>query len=130
MPYPGPTPYLFMNTGDDINAVHLSTGKKSVLTGGLRGSSEAIAIDTVEMKLYFENNNGIWMREINRVEVKVIIKNANVYKMAIDWIGRRIFWTEYSLKRISVATLDGKERRVLTNTIRNPRGIAIDSTSG
>ena len=130
MPCPGPTPYLFMNTGDDIKAVHLSTGKKGVLTGGLRGSSEAIAIDTVEMKLYFENNNGIWMREINRVEVKVIIKNANVYKMAIDWIGRRIFWTEFWSKRISVATLDGKERRVLTNTIRNPRGIAIDSTSG
>ena len=129
MPYPGPTPYLFMNTLNDIQAVHLSTERKGVVTSGLR-SSESIAVDTVEMKLYFENNNGIWMREINRVEVKVIIKNANVYKMAIDWIGRRIFWTEYWLKRISVATSDGKERRVLTSTIRNPRGIAIDSTSG
>ena len=130
MPCPGPTPYLFMNTGDDIKAVHLSTGKKGVITGGLEGSSKAMAIDTVEMKLYFEKNNGIWMREINRVEVKVIIKNANVEKMAIDWIGRRIFWTESSSKWISVATLDGKERGVLTNTVRTPRGIAIDSTSG
>ena len=129
MPCPGPTPYLFMNAGDDIKVVHLSTEKKGVVTSGPQ-YSEAIAIDTVEMKLYFENNNGIWMREINHVEAKVIIKNANVYKMAIDWIGRRIFWTESSSKRISVATLDGKERRVLTNTIRNPRGIAIDSTSG
>ena len=118
-----------MNTLNDIQTVHLSTERKGVVTSGLR-SSESIAVDTVEMKLYFENNNGIWMREINRVEVKVIIKNANVYKMAIDWIGRRIFWTEYSFKRISVATLDGKERRVLTNTISYPRGIAIDSTSG
>ena len=130
MPCPGPTPYLFMNTGYDIKAVHLSTQKKGFLTGGLGGSSKGMAIDTVEMKLYFEKNNGIWMREINRIEVKVIIKNANVEKMAIDWIGRRIFWTESSSKWISVATLDGKERRVLTNTVRNPRGIAIDSTSG
>ena len=118
-----------MNTGDDIQAVHLSTERQGVVTSGLR-YSQSIAIDTVEMKLYFENNNGIWMREINRVEVKVIIKNANVEKMAIDWIGRRIFWTQSSSKRISVATLDGKERRVLTNTVRTPRGIAIDSTSG
>ena len=130
MPCPGPTPYLFMNTWDDIIAVHLSTEEKGFLTGGLGGSSRAMAIDTVEMKLYFEKNNGIWMREINRVEVKVIIKNANVEKMAIDWMGRRIFWTESSSKWISVATLDGKERRVLTNTVRTPRGIAIDSTSG
>ena len=130
MPCPGPTPYLFMNTGYDIKAVHLSTQKRGFLTGGLRGSSKAMAIDTVEMKLYFEKNNGIWMREINRIEVKVIIKNANVEKMAIDWIGRRIFWTESSSKWISVATLDGKERRVLTNTVGTPRGIAIDSTSG
>ena len=130
MPSPGPTPYLFMNTGYDIKAVHLSTQKKGFLMGGLGGSSKAMAIDTVEMKLYFEKNNGIWMREIYRIEVKVIIKNANVQKMAIDWIGRRIFWTESSSKWISVATLDGKERRVLTNTVRNPRGIAIDSTSG
>ena len=99
MPCPGPTPYLFMNTWDDIKAVHLSTEKKGVLTDGLGGSSKAMAIDTVEMKLYFEKNNGIWMREINRVEVKVIIKNANVEKMAIDWIGRRIFWTEYNPRR-------------------------------
>ena len=118
-----------MNTWNDIKAVHLSTEKNVVLTDGLR-SSKAMAIDTVEMKLYFANSDGIWMREINRVEVKAIIKNANVEKMAIDWIGRRIFWTEFSSKRISVATLDGKETRDLTNTVRTPRGIAIDSTSG
>ena len=129
MPCPGPTPCLFINTGDDIHAVHLLTERKGVVTSKLR-YSESIAIDTVEMKLYFENRNAIWMREINRVEEKVIIKNANVEKMAIDWIGRRIFWTESSSKRISMATLDGKERRVLTNTISYPRGIAIDSTTG
>ena len=129
MPCPGPTPYLFINTMDDIHAVHLLTERKGVVTS-MPQYSESIAIDTVEMKLYFENRNAIWMREINRVEEKVIIKNANVEKMAIDWIGRRIFWTESSSKRISMATLDGKERRVLTNTVRNPRGIAIDSTSG
>ena len=130
MPCPGPSSYLLINTRDNIQAVHMLSERKGVVTSELGGSSGSLAIDTIEMKLYFEKNNVIWMRAINRVEVKVVIKNANVAKMAIDWIGRRIFWTEYSSKRISVATLDGKERRVLTKTIRSPLGIAIDSTLG
>ena len=93
-------------------------------------SSSAIGIDTVEMKLYFENNSHISRAHINGTNVEVIIQNANVNKMAIDWIGRRIFWTESSSERISVADLDGKERRVLANTIERPRDIEIDATPG
>jgi len=130
---------MFINMGNKIHAIHLFTKEKVIVTSELvdqiqfligNERSSAIAIDATKMKLYFEKNNGIWMREISRAEENVIIKNANVEKMAIDWIGRRIFWTESSSKRISVATLDGKERRILTNTINNPRGIAIDSTLG
>ena len=93
-------------------------------------SSTAIDIDTVEMKLYFENNSHISRAHINGTNVEVIIKNANAERMAIDWIGRRIFWTESSSKRISVADLDGKERRVLANTIKRLRDIEIDATTG
>ena len=82
------------------------------------------------MKLYFENNSHISRAHINGTNVEVIIKNAKVNKMAIDWIGRRIFWTESSSKRISVADLDEKERRVLANTIKSPRDIEIDATTG
>ena len=93
-------------------------------------SSTAIGIDTVEMKLYFETSSHISRAHINGTNVEAIIKNVNVNKMAIDWIGRRIFWTESSSKRISVADLDGKERRVLANTIKSPRDIEIDATTG
>ena len=82
------------------------------------------------MKLYFENNSHISRAHNNGTNVEVIIKNANAEKIVIDWIGRRIFWTESSSKRISVADLDGKERRVLANTIKSPRDIEIDATTG
>ena len=82
------------------------------------------------MRIYFENNSHISRVYNNGTNVEVIIKNANVNKMAIDWIGRRIFWTESSSKRISVADLDGKERRVLVNTRKSPRDIEIDATTG
>ena len=82
------------------------------------------------MRLYFENNSHISRAHSNGTNVEVIIKNANAEKIVIDWIGRRIFWTESSSKRISVADLDGKERRVLVNTIKSPRDIEIDATTG
>ena len=89
-----------------------------------------MAIDTVEMKLYFQEDGHIKVRDNNREDVNVIISNGNVEKMTVDWIGRRIFWTEVTQNRISVANLDGKERRVIANTSGKPRGIAIDAISG
>ena len=82
--------------------VDLLSQKASLLIPSLE-ISLAIGIDTVQMKLYFENNDHISSAHINGTKVEVIIKNANVEKLAIDWIGRRVFWTEYSSKRISVA---------------------------
>ena len=82
------------------------------------------------MKLYYETNSHISRAHINGTNVEVIIKNANAEKIVIDWIGRRIFWTESSSKRISIADLDGKERRVLANAIERPRDIEIDATTG
>ena len=93
-------------------------------------ASNAIEIDTVEMKIYFEEDGHIKVRDNNREDVNVIVANANAEKMTVDRNERRIFWTEQSPNRISVANLDGKERRVIANTSGKPFGIAIDPISG
>nr|XP_051676330.1 nidogen-1 [Oryctolagus cuniculus] len=50
--------------------------------------------------------------------------------IAVDHLGRNIFWTDSQLDRIEVAKLDGTQRRVLFETdLVNPRGIVTDSTS-
>ena len=92
--------------------------------------SNTMAIDTVEMKLYFGEDGQIKVRDNDHEDVNVIIPNANVEKMTVDWTGRRIFWTEASRNRISVANLDGKKRIVVANTLGKPRGIAVDPISG
>ncbi len=85
----------------------------------------------MDMKLYFGENGGISRANLDGTGVEVILKNANVYRMAIDWIGRRIFWTKNSLeKRIFVVNLDGKEKRQLISTEGWTYGIAVDSTVG
>lgn len=51
--------------------------------------------------------------------------------IAIDHLGRNIFWTDSQRDRIEVAKLDGTQRRVLFETdLVNPRGIVTDSVRG
>lgn len=51
--------------------------------------------------------------------------------IALDHLGRNIFWTDSYLDRIEVAKLDGTQRRVLFETdLVNPRGIVTDSVRG
>lgn len=51
--------------------------------------------------------------------------------LALDHLGRNLFWTDSRLDRIEVAKLDGSQRRVLFETdLVNPRGIAADAVRG
>ena len=47
--------------------------------------------------------------------------------MAIDWVAQNIYWADTGARKIEVARLDGKARRVLLwDRIDNPRGIVMD----
>lgn len=48
--------------------------------------------------------------------------------IAIDWISRRIYWTDSSKDTIEVASLDDAKSRavIVQGNLVNPRGIAVD----
>lgn len=48
--------------------------------------------------------------------------------IAIDWISRRLYWTDSSKDTIEVASLDNPKLRtiVVRKHLVNPRGLAID----
>lgn len=51
--------------------------------------------------------------------------------IAVDHLGRNIFWTDSQLDRIEVARLDGRQRRILFDTgLVNPRAIVVDPVRG
>ena len=87
-------------------------------------------IDNIHNSLYIADNNRIYRVNLDDMCVKVFLQNVSAEAMAIDWIERRIFWTEYLKKQIFVANLDDKKRRMLTKTTNHPSGIAVDPTMG
>lgn len=51
--------------------------------------------------------------------------------IAIDHLGRTMFWTDSVKDRIEVASLDGSQRRVIVDSdLVNPRAIIADPPNG
>ena len=126
-----PHPYLFIRSGSEIKAVDMLTHDSSRVVKDLK-NSWGLAIEIKERILYFGDGNGSLSKiNFDGSGREVILKNAKVLKMAIDWIGRRIFWTKNPLeKRIFVVNMDGKHERTLTSTRDDVYGIAVDPNVG
>ena len=126
-----PHPFLFIRLRSEIEAVDLLTHDVMRVVDKL-GNGDGLAIDIKERKLYFGDGNGSLSKaNFDGSGRKVILKNAKVDKMAIDWIGRRIFWTKSTGERqIFVVNMDGKHERTLTSTQGTPFGIAVDPNVG
>lgn len=51
--------------------------------------------------------------------------------VAVDWMGRNLFWTDSGTDRIEVARLDGTSRRVVVSEdLDEPRSIVLDLSQG
>ena len=89
-------------------------------------------IDTVDKKLYYLKGNNILRANYDGSSEEVIVQNENASPrtVRVDWKGRRIFWTTYFNNEISMATLNGQERRVLRETENRPYDLAVDSNAG
>lgn len=47
--------------------------------------------------------------------------------IAVDWVGRNLYWTDFVLETIEVSKMDGSHRTVLiSENITNPRGLVLD----
>lgn len=47
--------------------------------------------------------------------------------IAVDWVGRNLYWTDSVMENIEVSTLDGRFRKVLlSKNITSPRGLVLD----
>ena len=124
---------MFIRSWNEILAIDLLTLDTTVVISGLTG--RAMDIDTVDKKLYFRKGNNISRANYDGSSEEVVVQNAEPWRVRVDWKGRRIFWTKGNLiidpyKEISMATLNGQERRVLRTTEENHYDLAVDSNAG
>jgi hypothetical protein len=51
--------------------------------------------------------------------------------IAVDWIGRNLYWTDTGTDRIEVARLNGTSRKILiSENLDEPRAICLDPERG
>ena len=51
--------------------------------------------------------------------------------LAVDWIGRKIYWTDYYLRKVEVMDVNGGNRKVIMqSSVDRPLSIAVDPTTG
>lgn len=91
-------------------------------------SYEIVWSDITKDKIYIGQLKG---DELHNIKAIVESDLSTTEAVAIDWIGKNIYWIDASLKQIEVATKDGLHRTTLiSENINKPRSLALDSRLG
>nr|XP_045622888.1 low-density lipoprotein receptor-related protein 2-like isoform X5 [Procambarus clarkii] len=90
----------------------------------------ALDFDVKDSMLYFADVTAktIYRGKINGTEKEEVIKHDShgLEGLAIDWIGRKIYWLDRHSKQLDVAELNGTNRKTLkASGINDPRAVAL-----
>ena len=98
-------------------------------------SAIGIAYDFAKERVYWADNRE---KAINSIPLSMSKGYSQVKKLqdgsvpdavAVDWIGRKLYWTDTGPDTIEVSELDGSSACVLLqNELDEPRAIAVDPT--
>ncbi|CAK1544808.1 unnamed protein product [Leptosia nina] len=96
----------------------------------------AIDFDVQEQKMYFAD---VSAKTIYRSDYsdpnptkEVVIRHDShgLEGIAVDWIGRKLYWLDRHSKNLDVAELDGTRRKTLKTGIADPRAIVVHPGTG
>ena len=137
----GMTKFILFADTEDSSANYISLDVNYYVSQTLfKGQSHqptALDFDPVEDRVYMswsnKNNGGISSAFLNRTSLKTLFYcNVQLPEgLAIDHVGRNIYWTDSGTKRIEVGRLDGTSRRVLIKDgLEQPRAIVLAARKG
>lgn len=90
-----------------------------------------MAVDCLEEQLYWSDITGQMIKSSklngSAIEEFIATDAKSAEGLTIDWINRKIYWTDSGLKRVMSADLsNGTHVTTIANTsLSNPRGIAV-----
>lgn len=133
-------PYAIFTNRQDIRGINLKTLEASSFYSSLRNiialdflynnesSVEIYWTDVIDDKIYRGQLVGESLRD---VEAVVHSGLSTTEGLAVDWIGRNLYWIDSNLDQIEVAKLNGSFRRTLiAGNMESPRAIALDPREG
>uniref|UniRef100_A0A672JCA6 Low density lipoprotein receptor-related protein 2b n=1 Tax=Salarias fasciatus TaxID=181472 RepID=A0A672JCA6_SALFA len=90
----------------------------------------SVDFDRATSKIYWADasQKKIWRSYGNGTEKQELLSGGvTPESIAVDWVGRNLYWTDSILENIEVSTLDGGFRKVLlSDNVTKPRGLALD----
>ena len=129
-----PEPFIIFGNTVDIRRVNLDgTGYNYVV----QGLTNVVGVD-FDIKTQTIYWSDIALKKIQRVHIDLglqpgntedfVVENIGIPEdLAVDWMGRKLFWTDASFKVIEVIHLNGTQRQALISTGHDkPRAIALD----
>ena len=116
---------------DDIDEI---MDDRFVENGEWDFSTVAIDYDPIDGKVYWTDQvRGIFNVFMNGTGLQEVITSQVDHPdgLAVDWLGRNLYWTDTGTDRIEVAKLDGTSRKVLISRyLDEPRDINLDPIHG
>jgi low-density lipoprotein receptor-related protein 1 (alpha-2-macroglobulin receptor) len=124
-------PYIVYGDSYFIKRLELN-GSERILTKELR-NVVALDFDFIEQKIYFSDittSHGVNICRINfDGKNKQVLHSLNVYNpdgIAVDWIGRNLYWCDKEKNTIEVSKLNGSYPKTLISTkLDDPRAIVL-----
>lgn len=131
------TPLLLFANRKDVRVVD-GSGIHSNSTVVVKSLEDAAAVDFLyeDHSIFFTDVSQEVIKRtwLNGSDVIVNVVTSGLISpdgLAVDWLGRKIYWTDSETKRIEVSNLDGSFRKVLHwNELDQPRAIALDPLNG
>ncbi|XP_032801941.2 low-density lipoprotein receptor-related protein 2 [Petromyzon marinus] len=113
------------------------TATPNVLSSVVRNGRSIVAVDFDARagRIYWADvaEDKIWSALSNGTDRQLIFNSGLTVteNLAVDWIGKNLYWLDFVLETIEVSRLDGSHRTVLISTnVTNPRGLVLDPRDG
>ncbi|XP_034653858.1 prolow-density lipoprotein receptor-related protein 1 isoform X1 [Drosophila subobscura] len=133
-------PFVIFTNRQDIKGINLKTMAVGTLYTSLRNiialdflysnesSVEIYWTDVIDDKIYRGELVG---ESLRNVEAVIHSGLSTTEGLAVDWVGKNLYWIDSNLDQIEVAKLNGSFRRTLiAGNMESPRAIALDPREG
>lgn len=98
------------------------------------GHAVGIDYDAKEQMIYFSDNMRDNISRVGRFDrkVEVLVKSVrSVNGIAVDWLGRNLYWTDADEREVAVAKLNGSFKKVLfKEDVARPLAIVVHPVEG